>query len=81
MQKSPKVKLDIQGHTDNVGTDQYNDDLSLRRAESVKKFLVSNGIDEARLTTQGFGSSQPIATNDTEEGRAENRRIEFVIVK
>lgn len=81
MQKSPKVKLDIQGHTDNVGTDKYNNDLSLRRAESVKKFLVSNGIDEARLTTQGFGSSQPIATNDTEEGRAENRRIEFVIVK
>ena len=81
MQKSPKVKLDIQGHTDNVGTDKYNDDLSLRRAESVKNFLASNGIDEARLTTQGFGSSQPIATNDTEEGRAENRRIEFVIVK
>lgn len=81
MQKNPKVNLQIQGHTDSTGKLEYNNDLSLRRAESVKKFLVSNGVAANRLSTKGFGPSRPIATNETDAGRAENRRIEFIIVK
>jgi outer membrane protein OmpA-like peptidoglycan-associated protein len=81
MKKYPNVKVDIQGHTDNVGDASYNLDLSLRRAESVKTYLVSKGISAARITTRGYGESKPVASNDTAEGRAQNRRIEFVIVK
>lgn len=81
MKAYPKAKLDVQGHTDNTGNSQYNYDLSVKRAESVKKFLVENGINDSRLSTKGFGETRPVASNDTEEGRAENRRIEFVVVK
>jgi outer membrane protein OmpA-like peptidoglycan-associated protein len=81
MKKYPAVRFDIQGHTDNVGTESYNDDLSLRRADSVKNYLVENGVAPERLDTHGFGFRVPVATNDTSEGRAENRRIEFVIIK
>lgn len=81
MQNSPQVKVEIDGHTDNTGTLDLNNRLSLQRAESVKKYLVSKGVDEQRMTTKGFGPSKPLATNDTPEGRAENRRIEFKIIK
>lgn len=81
LKQNPKVKLRIQGYTDSVGDDQYNYGLSLRRAESVKNYMVQKGVAAERLTTQGFGEKNPIASNDTPEGRAENRRIEFVIVK
>lgn len=81
MQEAPQVKVEIQGHTDNTGTLDLNNRLSLQRAESVKKYLVGKGVDDKRMTTKGFGPSKPIATNDTPEGRTENRRIEFVIVK
>jgi outer membrane protein OmpA-like peptidoglycan-associated protein len=81
MKKHPAVRFDIQGHTDNIGTEAYNDDLSLRRADSVKNYLVENGIAPERLDTHGLGFKVPVATNDSAEGRAENRRIEFVIVK
>jgi fibro-slime domain-containing protein len=79
LKNDPSLKLRIEGHTDNVGTAAYNLDLSQRRAESVKAYLVQNfNIAASRLTTQGFGFSKPIASNATAEGRAENRRVEFV---
>ena len=81
MQGSPNVKVEIQGHTDNTGSMALNERLSLERAESVKTYLIGRGIDSNRLATKGFGPNRPIATNDTPEGRTENRRIEFVIIK
>jgi outer membrane protein OmpA-like peptidoglycan-associated protein len=77
LQDHPEAKVKIVGHTDNIGSKKYNDLLSLRRAMSVKSYLVSKGISSARLTTYGVGFSEPIAANDTPEGRAKNRRIEF----
>ena len=69
---------EIAGHTDSVGSDEYNEGLSQRRADSVKSYLVENGgIDEERLTTEGYGESQPIAGNDTADGRTSNRRVEL----
>ena len=74
----PDWKLTIEGHTDAVGSDEHNLSLSQQRADSVKAFLVSGGVDEGRLKTAGFGESQPVADNDTELGRAQNRRVELV---
>ena len=71
----------IQGHTDNVGNEAANLALSARRAEAVKAYLVSKGIDENILTAEGYGSSQPIASNDTREGREKNRRVVFEIIR
>lgn len=68
------------GHTDNVGRSEYNLGLSNRRAESVKSYAVSQGLSASRIKTQGKGASEPIASNETETGRAENRRVEIVIV-
>jgi outer membrane protein OmpA-like peptidoglycan-associated protein len=69
----------IEGHADSTGDAAHNMDLSKRRAEAVKSVLVSQfGIDAARLTTAGLGSTKPVASNDTPQGRAENRRVEFV---
>jgi outer membrane protein OmpA-like peptidoglycan-associated protein len=81
LQDNPGVKVKIVGHTDNIGSKKYNDRLSEKRAESVKSWLVSKGISSTRLTTAGVGFSEPIATNDTPEGRAKNRRIEFHVVE
>lgn len=77
---NPDVKVEIQGHTDNVGSDKFNQTLSLQRAESVKRFLVAKGVDASRMTTVGFGKANPIADNKTAEGRALNRRIEFKVL-
>ena len=68
------------GHTDSIGTEQYNQKLSERRAASVKAYLVSLGIDPNRIYTEGKGELQPIASNKTKEGRAQNRRVEIEIV-
>ncbi len=81
MKKYPNVKLEIQGHTDNVGEEAYNITLSQERAQAVKDYMVNNGVSTTRLTTKGYGENRPLASNDTAEGRALNRRIEFVIVK
>jgi outer membrane protein OmpA-like peptidoglycan-associated protein len=70
--------LEIGGHTDNTGTDEVNNQLSKDRALSVVNYLVGKGIDSGRLTSEGYGSGVPIAVNSTEEGKAKNRRIEFV---
>ncbi|MBD0332275.1 MAG: OmpA family protein [Chitinophagaceae bacterium] len=75
LKDDPNLKLAIEGHTDNVGTDEYNQTLSDNRANSVKAYLVSKGIDESRLAAQGFGESQPVADNNTAAGRAKNRRV------
>jgi OOP family OmpA-OmpF porin len=74
---NPEVKVQIRGYTDSIGTPIYNDTLSLQRAESVKAYLVSQGIASSRLSTIGYGLTLPIATNTTEEGRQINRRVEF----
>jgi len=74
---NPDVRVEIAGHTDNVGGRAYNNRLSRQRAEAVKQWLTEHGIDAARLETRGYGASEPVTANDTEEGRAQNRRIEF----
>ncbi|MBF0402202.1 MAG: OmpA family protein [Magnetococcales bacterium] len=81
LKQNPALKVEIQGHTDNVGTDAYNQKLSERRAHSVMKGLVQQGIKKDRLTARGYGESKPVATNDTAEGRAENRRVELNVIK
>ena len=75
----PKYKLAVAGHTDNTGSNQHNIELGKDRAESVKAYLVAHGIAVERLTAVSYGSTKPIASNDTEEGRAQNRRVEFVL--
>jgi outer membrane protein OmpA-like peptidoglycan-associated protein len=72
--------VDVYGHTDSTGSAQYNQGLSERRAGAVADYLVSRGVESARLETLGYGLTQPIASNDTVEGRAENRRVEIKIV-
>ena len=68
------------GHTDSIGTDAYNQKLSVRRAEAVKAYLVTKGIEKNRIYTEGKGEKQPIADNATKEGRAKNRRVEIEVV-
>ena len=75
----PTVKLSVEGHTDAVGSVPYNQALSERRAKSVVAYLVSKGVDGARLTPVGYGKTKPVATNDTAEGRAQNRRVDLVV--
>lgn len=77
----PTMTVEIGGHTDNVGKAAYNQKLSESRSVSVKNYLVAKGIDASRILTKGYGKTQPIAPNTTEEGRQRNRRIEFKIVK
>ena len=72
--------LVIAGYTDNIGSDVYNQNLSRRRAQVVKDYLVRQGIAADRLIVRGFGETQPIASNETEDGRAKNRRVEFIRV-
>ncbi|ROL59654.1 VWA domain-containing protein [Bacteroidetes/Chlorobi group bacterium ChocPot_Mid] len=76
----PRVKLEIQGHTDNIGEIEYNQKLSEKRAEAVRESLIKRGVEANRLRSRGFGESKPLAPNDTEEGRAKNRRTQFVII-
>jgi OOP family OmpA-OmpF porin len=78
LNRYPDIKVELDGHTDSVGTDQYNQGLSERRAQIVADYLTSHGIDASRITAiRGFGESQPIDTNSTKEGRARNRRTEL----
>jgi OmpA-OmpF porin, OOP family len=77
---NPKVRIQISGHTDNVGSAEYNKQLSLRRATAVYQYLIDKGIDKKRVLYKGFGSEKPIADNNTEDGRQLNRRIDFSII-
>ena len=79
LQRNPGITVELDGHTDSIGAEAYNQGLSVRRAQAVKDHLVSEGIDASRFTVKGFGETQPIASNDTAEGRAENRRVGFEI--
>jgi OmpA-OmpF porin, OOP family len=79
LRDQPEIRLEIWGHTDSLGTDAYNLKLSQQRASAVVDFLVENGIETGRLNWAGFGESRPLASNDTEEGQARNRRVELHI--
>ncbi len=75
----PGLNLQVEGHTDSVGSDDMNQQLSERRAGSVRDYLVQEGVPEAAVTSRGFGKTQPVASNDTAEGRQRNRRVELVV--
>jgi outer membrane protein OmpA-like peptidoglycan-associated protein len=75
----PGLNLQIEGHTDSVGTDEFNQQLSERRADSVRDFLAQQGVPGSAISARGFGKTQPVATNDTAEGRQRNRRVELVV--
>lgn len=79
LNKYPNTNIEIQGHTDSRGSDDYNMGLSVRRATAVQDYLLKNGIASSRMTTKGFGESAPGYSNDTDEGMAQNRRVEFLI--
>jgi outer membrane protein OmpA-like peptidoglycan-associated protein len=75
----PGLSLEIEGHTDSVGTDEFNQALSERRADSVRDFLAQQGVPASSITARGFGKTQPVTSNDTVEGRQRNRRVELVV--
>jgi outer membrane protein OmpA-like peptidoglycan-associated protein len=81
LKQNSSISIQIEGHTDSKGSDDYNLNLSQGRSQSVVDYLISQGIDASRLSAQGFGESTPIDTNDTDAGRANNRRVEFRVVK
>lgn len=72
--------IQINGHTDNIGSKERNLELSVGRAKAVYEYLISTGIEQNRLSYKGFGDTLPISSNDTDEGRAKNRRVEFQIL-
>ena len=80
MNTYPNSLIDVYGHTDSTGSDQYNQTLSENRARTVANYLVTRGVSEARIRSMGYGETMPVASNDTEEGRAKNRRVEIKIV-
>ena len=75
----PKTAVIVQGHTDSTGTEQYNEELSQRRARAVENYLISRGLDAGRVTTIGYGEGQPVASNDTPQGRQTNRRVDLLL--
>ena len=76
---NPDYSLTVEGHTDSTGTDEYNQSLSERRAESVRQALINKGASSANVFAVGFGESRPVASNSTHQGRSQNRRVEIVI--
>ena len=81
MKENAGLRVEISGHTDNVGSREFNKHLSQRRANAVKDFLTSKGVDARRIKASGYGEDRPIATNDDDqEGRAINRRVDFIVL-
>ncbi len=81
LQRNPEKHMDINGHTDKTGSEKTNKHLSFQRAKAVFSYLTAKGIDKAKISYQGYGSSKPIASNNTEEGKQQNRRVEFSLSK
>jgi OOP family OmpA-OmpF porin len=81
LKKNPELKGVIEGHTDSIGSEEYNQELSEKRARAVEKYIEEHGVDADRYTVKGYGESKPVASNDTEEGRQENRRVELKRVR
>lgn len=79
LKEVPDRRAVVEGHTDNVGSDERNEQLSIARAQSVKEFLVGRGVPSDRIETKGYGESRPVASNDSPTGRANNRRVEIVV--
>lgn len=79
MKNNSNTLLKIEGHTDNVGSDENNQELSDNRAHAVETYLIGKGLNQSRITAQGYGESRPVATNDTPTGRKKNRRVEFIL--
>ncbi|MBP1685960.1 MAG: glycine zipper protein, partial [Deltaproteobacteria bacterium] len=77
LKQEGSVDIIVEGHTDSVGSDHYNLGLSRRRADTVRRYLVDHGIAASRITADGMGESKPVASNDTADGRAQNRRVEL----
>lgn len=80
LRDNPDIKIVVEGHTDALGDEQYNLDLSIRRAEAVYRYLVNKGVDPERMVIEGYGESRPVADNETEAGRAQNRRVELRVL-
>jgi len=80
MKDNPQMRIEIHGHTDDIGTDEYNLALSQSRASAVANYVIEHGVDALRVFPRGYGSTKPIAANDSEDGRQENRRVEFLIL-
>jgi outer membrane protein OmpA-like peptidoglycan-associated protein len=80
LSKQPSLNIEIRGHTDDIGSDQYNKTLSIKRAAAVYNYLLEKGIEKKRMKYRGFGNKVPISNNDTEEGRSLNRRVEIIII-
>ena len=80
LNKYPDTNILVEGHTDNTGSEEYNLELSRQRAQSVENYLASLNVDPTRFTIMGYGESQPVATNDTAEGRQQNRRVDLAIM-
>jgi OOP family OmpA-OmpF porin len=81
LKKYPELQIELQGHTDSVGADQYNQRLSQQRAEAVREYLLTQGVSAAQVTSRGYGESQPVANNSTAEGRAQNRRVVMKVLR
>ena len=81
LKRNPNVEIEIAGHTDSKGSDEYNQRLSQGRTQAVVDYLISQGVNARRLVAMGYGESKPVDTNETEEGRAKNRRVEFTVLK
>lgn len=81
MNSNKRIKIEIEGHTDNIGTFQYNKRLSSERAKAVSDYMISKGINEFRVDFKGYGGAQPRVSNDAPEGRALNRRVEFIVIE
>jgi outer membrane protein OmpA-like peptidoglycan-associated protein len=79
LKEYPETNIEVQGHTDSRGSDNYNQRLSERRAEAVSTYLRNRGVSSSRLTTKGYGETAPVADNSSEDGRAQNRRVTFLI--